>query len=151
MIRPFSHLGIVTLICLLIPTYLSTRCAVVSAIPTVGSLSNDFRLSTHLVAATASFNVSRPTEFSCSSALYGVNPNKESCIEAIRQIDSRDDKEQSWKERSPNYSYDIGLPWAYWSCTSYYLYKSIHFTDMQRRSGRDLHGDDTSRTRSSRC
>ena len=151
MTRPLSYLGNVTLICLLIPIYLSIRCAVVSAVPAGFSLSNTTRFSAHLIAATASFNVSEATEFSCSSALYGSRPNKDSCIEAIRQIDSRDDREQSWKERSPNYGYDIGLPWAYWSCASYYLYEPFPFTDMQRRSGWDLHGDDTSRTRSSRC
>lgn len=151
MVHPSSHLGNVPLICLLILIYFSVRFAVVLAIPTVGSLSNVTQLSAHLLAAAASLNVSGSTEYSCSSALYGVNPNKESCIEAIRQIDSRDDREQSWKERSPNYYYDIGLPWAYWSCTSYYLYRSFYFTDVKLVSGRDLHGYDDNRTRSSRC
>ena len=64
-----------------------------------------------------SLNVSVRAEYSCSSALFGRHPSKDSCVNAIRQLDTRDDKQQTWRKRGSREDYDIGLPRTYWSCT----------------------------------
>ena len=54
--------------------------------------------------------------YSCSSELFGFDLNRQSCIDAIRQLDSRDDKQKIWQQRGPFGGYDIGLPRALLSC-----------------------------------
>lgn len=63
-------------------------------------------------------NVTAIPEYTCSGAQFGFNPNSDSCIEAIRLLDARDDKQRTWRQRGSRRSYDVGLPQTYWSCTS---------------------------------
>ena len=79
------------------------------------------------LAAAAPLNASALREYTCSESLYGLKPNEASCMDAIRQVDARDGKEQVWKQRGYMGNYDIGLPRSYWSCTSESRRTSLSF------------------------
>ena len=119
----FHHFSYVTeLLCYLICWSLASNfllsLTVASTIPFSLSSSNRTQvLAVQSAAASAPLNVSALREYTCSGELYGVKPNEASCIDAIRQIDGRDGKEQVWKQRGFMGNYDIGLPRSYWSCT----------------------------------
>ena len=63
-------------------------------------------------------NVTSIPEYTCSGAQFGFNLNSDSCVEAIRLLDARDDKQKTWRQRGSRRGYDIGLPQTYWSCMS---------------------------------
>ena len=120
----FYHFSyVIELLCYLICLSLSWNfllpLTVASAIPVFSPSSNRTQLLTGQSAvALMPLNASATREYTCSGALYGRKPNEASCIDAIRQLDGRDGKEQVWKQRGWIANYDIGLPRSYWSCKS---------------------------------
>ena len=107
------------LICLSLASTFLLPLTVASTIPVVFPSSNRTQLlAVQSAAALTLLNASATREYTCSGALYGQKPNEASCIDAIRQLDGRDGKEQVWKQRGWMANYDIGLPRSYWSCKS---------------------------------